>query len=43
MDIGEPQRVYTVEPVAEPIPDTEPLEAPAEPPDPVELEPVARE
>ncbi len=32
MDIGKPQRIYTIEPVQDPVPRREPLKAPAPPP-----------
>ncbi|HEY3766460.1 MAG TPA: hypothetical protein VGL44_14970 [Gaiellales bacterium] len=32
MDIGKPQRIYTIEPVEDPVPRREPLKAPAPPP-----------
>jgi hypothetical protein len=31
MEIGEPQRVYTIEPLEEPVPREEPAEVPVEP------------
>lgn len=33
MEIGEPQRKITVEPVEDPVPTREPVEVPAEDPD----------
>jgi hypothetical protein len=32
VDIGKPQRIYTIEPVEDPVPRREPLKAPAPPP-----------
>lgn len=38
MDIGEPQRTYTIEPVEDPIPHEEPATVPEESPaEPVEV------
>jgi hypothetical protein len=31
MEIGKPRRVYTIEPLEDPVPRKEPLERPAEP------------
>lgn len=39
MDIGEPQRTYTVEPLEDPVPREQPVESPAQEPEEVPHKP----
>jgi hypothetical protein len=43
MEIGEPRRIYVVEPVEDPVPREEPADEPAVPSGPSEPEPVPAE
>jgi len=42
VEIGDPQRVYTIEPVEDPVPREEPEERPEQPAEPLEPELPAR-